>query len=152
MLAAPLPPPQPPATPVECGSQGLFTDLTFDNTELILSNLGGQGGRCEDITFNDGQTSTWQTLCAEPEPGVTHANPTSSVSGITWPNPYPNIPDNLGGTHGHTIVGPTAGGAPYGNQHILLRNVGNVSTLNAQGEVTGNNLIWCAPHAHAHAA
>ena len=128
---------------LQCGEAGAFTDLSFRNAELVQSNLGGQGGRCQDVTFRNGLTTTWQSLCEEPQPGITHANPTSA-SGRVWPAFTPSIPDSLGGPYGHEISAQTPGGAPFGNQHILFRNLGTRSTYNALGTMTSSAVIWCA--------
>ena len=131
------------AMALQCGEAGAFTDLSFRNAELVQSNLGGQGGRCQDVTFRNGLTTTWQSLCEEPQPGITHANSTSA-SGRVWPAFTPSIPDSLGGPYGHEITAPTPGGAPFGNQHILFRNLGTRSTYNALGTMTSSAVIWCA--------
>ena len=47
-----------------CRPRESFTQLQInENSELILSNLGGQGGRCVDTT--DG---TWSSKCKERDP------------------------------------------------------------------------------------
>ena len=128
---------------LQCGEAGAFTDLSFRNAELVQSNLSGQGGRCEDVTFHNGLTATWQSLCEEPQPGITHANSTSA-SGRVWPAFTPSIPDSLGGPYGHEITAQTPGGAPFGNQHILFRNLGTRNTYTALGTMTSSRVIWCA--------
>ena len=52
-----------------CRPRESFTQLQInENSKLILSNLGGQGGRCKDTTYNDGSSATWQELCVERDP------------------------------------------------------------------------------------
>ena len=34
-----------------CTPRDSYTNLTFDNAHLVLSNLGGQGGRCVDTCY-----------------------------------------------------------------------------------------------------
>ena len=45
-----------------------FTTLTFDNAATVRSNLGGQGGRCVDTTYDDGTFASWRDLCDEAQP------------------------------------------------------------------------------------
>ena len=54
-----------PCTPPEA-----FTALSFDNAMMVQSNLGGQGGRCTDVTFSDGSFVSWTSLCDDQEPAV----------------------------------------------------------------------------------
>ena len=103
-------------TTLQCGTAGGFTNLDFSATELIVSNIGGQGGRCESVTWDDGSSAYWADLCLEPTPGITHTD----AGGVTVP---PNIPDNLGSGpfYSSGIQGLTTTGAPYGNEHLLFR-------------------------------
>ena len=48
-------------TPIEA-----FTAINFDGAVLVRSNLGGQGGRCIDQSW-DGISITWQEACDEPQ-------------------------------------------------------------------------------------
>ena len=57
-----------------------FTWLRFsETTKLISSNLGGQGGRCQDVTWDSGGTTRWYEECDE-----------EHQMGST-----PNTPDNM---------------------------------------------------------
>ena len=52
-----------------------FTWLQFDEqTTLVSSNLGGQGGRCADIQWNDGSWTYWDEFCDEEQPAVNTVN------------------------------------------------------------------------------
>ena len=52
-----------------CRPRESFTQLQInENSKLILSNLGGQGGRCVTTTYKDGSTAQWSELCEERDP------------------------------------------------------------------------------------
>ena len=49
-----------------CLPRWSFTNISFDNARLVLSNLGGQGGRCIDSSWieDDGtpMSTTWDEV------------------------------------------------------------------------------------------
>ena len=52
-----------------CTPRDSYTNLTFDNAHLVLSNLGGQGGRCVDTCYTDPvRCFTWNEFCDEQQP------------------------------------------------------------------------------------
>lgn len=51
---------------VTCAPADSFTAITFDNAMVVRSNLGHQGGRCRDVTW-DGVFSSWTAACDEPQ-------------------------------------------------------------------------------------
>ena len=59
-----------------------FTDLSFQSATLVLSNLGGQGGRCQSITY-------------EEEAGCSSPNPPMPPPLELLPSPPPKPPFSL---------------------------------------------------------
>jgi hypothetical protein len=53
---------------LDCLPRDSYTNFTFDGATLVLSNLGGQRGRCENTCYGDGQCVTWSDLCVEQQP------------------------------------------------------------------------------------
>jgi hypothetical protein len=51
-----------------CLPRAAITYVSFANATLVASNLGGIGGRCTSITYNNGNVE-WYELCREPQPG-----------------------------------------------------------------------------------
>lgn len=105
------------AAPEQCYTSGIVTQLSFRGAMLMQSNLGAQGGRCQSISWADGSRSLWNDLCVEPQPGTVHVD-------YTGPS-VPNIADS---------AAPTGA---IGNQHVLFRGLGTVSSPTSQ------DVIWC---------
>ena len=65
------------STALACNLAGNHTTLSFAGAALVQSNLGGQGGRCVDVTWGSGfteQFQSWRNLCTEPQPGTVHSD------------------------------------------------------------------------------
>jgi hypothetical protein len=68
-----------------CLPRAAFSYLTFDGAALVASNLGGQGGRCIDTCYSDGQSRQcfgWRALCHEQQPNTSVAD-TGELMGNT---------------------------------------------------------------------
>jgi hypothetical protein len=104
---------------VRCLPRGMaYTNITFDNAVLVQSNLGGQGGRCV-TRYNSAAdvTTSWRDLCLEAQPGVNHTDA-----------PFvPHVPPSPG---------------RWGNQHVLLQNLGVKQTYDGNGVVTRSDQLW----------
>ena len=56
-----------------CTPQEAFTALSFATARLVRSNLGGQGGRCVNMTYDVNESYTWDLLCDEEQsPSTPH--------------------------------------------------------------------------------
>ena len=56
-----------------CTPQEAFTALSFATARLVRSNLGGQGGRCVNMTYDVNESYTWDLMCDEEQsPSTPH--------------------------------------------------------------------------------
>ena len=65
---------------LDCVPRDSYTNLTFEAATLVLSNLGGQGGRCVDTCYDNGQCFAWSDLCEEEQPS-THVADSGGLMG-----------------------------------------------------------------------
>ena len=91
---------------LDCRPLESFTWLKFsEQTRLVASNFGGQGGRCQDIQWSDGSWSRWYDECEE-----------EHVNGVT-----PNVDDVP------PAGDPNPGTVSKGNKHVLFADIGKMT-------------------------
>jgi hypothetical protein len=66
----------------QCTPSEAFTHLTFAGARTVQSNLGGQGGRCVNTTYRNGDSYAWFDLCDEEQPAVNVPETAQSIGNM----------------------------------------------------------------------